>query len=188
MCPGNVRSERRRARAASEGFPVTEESETPSVPEKTAETEHSDGTSGVTGDDPRVVRSIAVTTEDVVTALEANSRRDVGAVLRITPPFAPRMRARLHRAGTEGDYGGGPRPIHVDPAALVRDRPPFPTPDDTEQALRADPEVEYSADRHRERHVERVKQWRETVRERVVESVTLTLSDGDHAVTVKSLG
>ncbi|MFC5365691.1 hypothetical protein [Salinirubrum litoreum] len=143
---------------------------------------------GVASDDPRVIRSVAVTTADVVTALEANSRRDAGAVLRITPPFAPRMRARLHRAGGEGDYGDGPRPIHVDPAALVRDRPPFPTPDDTEQALRADPDTEYSADRHRERHVERVEQWREAVRERVVESVTLSLVDGDHEVTVKALG
>jgi hypothetical protein len=144
--------------------------------------------SGVTSDDPRVIRSIAVTAEDVVTALEANSRRGTGAVLRITPPFAPRMRARLHRAGSEGDYGDGPRPIHVDPTALVRDPPAFPTADDTERALRADPAVEYSAERHRERHVERVEQWRETVRGRVVESVTLSLSDGEHDVTVKSLG
>jgi hypothetical protein len=143
---------------------------------------------GVTSDDPRVIRSLAVTIDDVVTALEANHRRDADAVLRITPPFAPRMRARLHRAGTEGEYPEGPRPIHVDPAALVRVVPAFPTPDDTERALRADPAVDYSAERHRERHVERVAEWRETLRERVVESVTLSLPDGDHEVVVKPLG
>lgn len=143
---------------------------------------------GVTSDDPRVIRSLAVTTDDVVTALEANHRSDAGAVLRVTPPFAPRMRARLHRAGTEGDYPDGPRPIHVDPAALIRAVPAFPTADDTERALRADPDAAYSAERHRERHVERVEAWRETLRKRVVDSVSLSLSDGDHEVTVKSLG
>lgn len=151
-------------------------------------TEETEETSGVTSDDPRVIRSLAVTTEDVVTALEANHRRDAGAVLRVTPPFAPRMRARLHRAGTEGDYPDGPRPIHVDPATLIRTVPAFPTPDDTERALRTDPDVDYSAERHRDRHVERVEQWRETLRERVVESVTLSLPDGDHEVVVKALG
>lgn len=151
-------------------------------------TEETDGTPGVTSDDPRVIRSLAVTTGDVVTALEANHRRDAGAVLRITPPFAPRMRARLHRAGTEGEYPDGPRPIHVDPAALIRAVPAFPTADDTERALRADPDAEYTAERHRERHVERVEAWRETLRERVVESVTLSLPDGDHEVVVKALG
>lgn len=145
-------------------------------------------TPGVTGEDPRVIRSLAVTTDDVVTALEANSRRDAGAVLRITPPFAPRMRARLHRAGTEGDYGDVPEPIHVDPAELVREPPAFPTPDDTERALRNDPDTDYSPDRHRERHVAVVEGWRETVRESVVDAVTLSLPDGDHEVTVKSLG
>jgi hypothetical protein len=147
-----------------------------------------EGTPGVTSDDPRVIRSLAVTTDDVVTALEANRRRDAGAVLRITPPFAARMRARLHRAGSEGDYGDGPRPIHVVPASLVRTVPAFPTPDDTERALRAESDAEYSAERHRERHVAAVERWRETVRARVVDRVTLSLPDGDHEVAVKPLG
>jgi len=145
-------------------------------------------TEGVTSEDPRVIHSIAVTTEDVVTALEANRRSDAGAVLRITPPFAPRMRARLHRTGTGGDSSDGPRPIYVDPAALFRAVPAFPTADDTERALRADPDTEYTAERHRERHVERVEAWRGTLRERVAESVRLSLPDGDHEVTVKPLG
>ena len=39
-------------------------------------------------DDPTVIRSLAVTADDVVAALEANERRDAAAVLRVTPPFS----------------------------------------------------------------------------------------------------
>lgn len=54
--------------------------------------------------DPRDVRVLVVTVEDVVSALAANERRDAGAVLRVTPPYRARMRARLHREGAEGGY------------------------------------------------------------------------------------
>lgn len=56
--------------------------------------------------DPTDVRAIAVRRDEVVAALEANVRRDAGTVLRVTPPFAGRMRARLHRKGT-GSGGAG---------------------------------------------------------------------------------
>ncbi len=46
-------------------------------------------------DDPRVIRAVAVHADDVVTALEA-TERGREAVLRITAPFAGRVRARLH--------------------------------------------------------------------------------------------
>jgi hypothetical protein len=60
-------------------------------------------------DDPATIRSVAVTVDDVLTALEARQRTDTRAVLRVTPPFAGRMRARLHVVGDqEPDAGHGP--------------------------------------------------------------------------------
>jgi hypothetical protein len=56
------------------------------------------------------VRVVTVTTEDAVAALEANLRGDRGLVLRLTPPFHGRQRARLHRpstpAGSDRDRDG----------------------------------------------------------------------------------
>ncbi|WP_311173190.1 hypothetical protein [Halobellus ordinarius] len=46
--------------------------------------------------DPRRIRALAVTTEDVVDAFEASVRGGRELVLRVTPPFSGRMRARLH--------------------------------------------------------------------------------------------
>jgi hypothetical protein len=52
--------------------------------------------------DPILVRSIAVTSGDVVAALELNRTSDDEATLRVTPPFSARMRARLHVDRTGG--------------------------------------------------------------------------------------
>jgi hypothetical protein len=143
--------------------------------------------SNVTSEDPSVVRSIAVTAADVVAALEANERRDASTVLRVTPPFSGRMRARLHRTGTEGDYGT-PEQLHIPPTKLVASVPTFPSADDTEDELRADPEVEYSAAEHRKRHEAAVEAWRETVRERIRDRITVETPDGPHEVDVTVLG
>ena len=72
-------------------------------------------------DDPTVIDTLAITAEDLIAALEANARRDAGAVLRVTPPFSGRMRARLHLAGAEGGYDDTPRPIHIPPQRLLAD-------------------------------------------------------------------
>ena len=136
-------------------------------------------------DDPTAVSQLVVHADDVVTALEANARRDEGAVLRVTPPFSGRMRARLHLAGRETDYDE-PRPIHVDPAALVTDPPSFPTPDDTAEAVRDD--GDYSIDDHHAEHADAVETWRQTVRERVAERATIETTAGTHEVAVSLLG
>lgn len=141
----------------------------------------------VTSEDPSTVRSIAVTVDDVVAALEANERRDAGAVLRVTPPFSGRMRARIHREGTEGEYET-PEPIHISPEQLVEPVPPFPSADDTEDELRADPSTEYSRSAHRKRHEAAVEAWRGAVRERLRERVTIETPDGPHEVQVSLLG
>ena len=142
---------------------------------------------GVESDDPTAIRSIAVSIEDLVTALESARRSGQDAVLRVTPPFSGRMRARLHVEGD--DEYDDPPPIHVDPATLVADSaPPYPTPAETEDALRADPDVEYSRDRHHERHSDAVADWRAAVREHVVETTTIDTPSGAHRVDVSILG
>ena len=143
--------------------------------------------SGVQSDDPTVIRVLAVTTDDIVTALEANERRDAGAVLRVTPPFAGRMRARLHIAGTERAYDE-PAPLHVQPERFVSRVPPFPTPDATEDQLRSDPDVEYTPERHRCRHETAVERWRSSVRDVLVERVTIDVPAGEHEVRLATLG
>lgn len=128
-----------------------------------------------------------MSTADVVTALEANERRDRNAVLRVTPPFAGRMRARLHLAGAEGGYDDDARPVHLPPERLVRDPPAFPTVDETGDELRASEEP-YSRERHRERHAEAVEAWRRTVRDSLDGRATLETPAGPHEVDVNYLG
>lgn len=143
----------------------------------------SDGSGGSVGE----VRALAVTTGDVVTALEANERRGRDAVLRVTPPFTGRMRARLHLAGAEGAYEGPSRPVHIDPERLVRDPPAFPSVDETGDELRASEEA-YSRERHRERHEAAVAEWRAAVRDALVERATISTGDGRREVDVSYLG
>lgn len=141
----------------------------------------------VSSDDPTDVRALAVHADDVITALEANARRDAGAVLRVTPPFAGRMRARLHLDGREADYAD-PEPLHIPPEAFVPDPPAFPDPDDTEDELRADPDAEYTAERHRRAHAAAVETWRAAVRERIADTATVETPAGPHEVDVSVLG
>jgi len=141
----------------------------------------------VVSDDPTVVRFLAVTADDILAALEANERRNAGAVLRVTPPFSGRMRARLHLDGAETEYGN-PTPIHISPDRFVRDVPPFPGPDETEDELRSDPDATYSPDRHRKRHERAVEAWRKRVREALVEETTIETPAGERTVRVAILG
>lgn len=176
---------------------------------------------GPTSPDPRRIESLSVTESDVIDALEAAARSDRDIVLRVTPPFSGRMRARIHNAGVvDADGGGhgsgeqqdgdggdgdstedgtnrteasdsagaaGASPIHIPPARFVADPPAYPTVDDTEDELRASA-TPYTTERHRERHQMAVEAWREAVRERLVESVTLDTGDGQTAVSVAYLG
>ena len=138
-------------------------------------------------DDPTVIRSLAVTADDVVAALEANERRDTAAVLRVTPPFSGRMRARLHRTTVDADYGV-PEPLHVSPERFVDSPPPLPAPDDTEDELRTDPELSYDPETHRRRHEAALEEWRASVRTSLVEVTTVETPAGAHEVSVSILG
>lgn len=138
-------------------------------------------------DDPTSIRTLAVTTDDVVAALEANERRDAGAVLRVTPPFSGRMRARLHLAGTEREYDD-PAPLHLPPEVFVDSVPAFPTADRTEDALRSHPERTYAPETHREYHERAVAAWRRAVRDHLRETTTIRTPKGPHEVDLAMLG
>ncbi|ELZ45562.1 hypothetical protein C464_12332 [Halorubrum coriense DSM 10284] len=139
---------------------------------------------------PDRIRSVAVHREDVANALEATLRSDREVVLRATPPFSGRMRARLHAldAGGAGEDGGGspadaPGPIHVDPRDLVAEVPPYPEVDDTAAEL---PDADLET--RRERHAANVEAWRETVRERVRSTVDIEVGGEVRTVDVNALG
>lgn len=66
--------------------------------------------------------------------------------------------------------------------------PAYPSPDETEDELRADPDAEFSVERHRERHIEAVEKWREAVADAIADSATLRLDEGTRQVEVKALG
>lgn len=137
-----------------------------------------------TDSDPTAIRSLAVTVEDVVTAVEA--RRDGRpVVLRVTPPFHARMRARLHLASGERD---DPEALHFDPERLLAaSAPDYPTPAETEDRLRAS-DREYTPEAHREFHQEAVASWREVIQNHLVSELAVETPDGPHAVSVKALG
>jgi len=139
---------------------------------------------------PDRIRSIAVHREDVASALEATLRSDREVVLRVTPPFSGRMRARLHAldADTPDDRGGSesgdaPAPIRVDPRTLVADVPPYPEADET-AADHPDADVET----RRELHAEAVESWRERVRGSVASVVEIAAGDETREVDVTALG
>jgi hypothetical protein len=135
------------------------------------------------------IRSIAVHREDVASALEATLRSDREVVLRVTPPFSGRMRARLHALDAESSRGAtpdesdSPAPIHVDPGALVSEVPAYPEVDET-AAEHPDADLET----RRELHEDAVESWRERVRESVVESVAIAIGDESREVDVTALG
>jgi D-alanyl-D-alanine carboxypeptidase len=136
--------------------------------------------------DPTEIGSLAVTGEDLVAAVETNRTTGREAVLRVTPPFSGRMRARLHLVQSAGTPTA-PRPVHVDPDALLEpDAPTYPRPADTEDALRESGET-YTVDRHREYHADAVAAWRERLRGAVRNRATIRTPAGPTEVDVHVL-
>lgn len=133
--------------------------------------------------DPTDIRSLAISIDDIVTAYEA-ARDGKSVVLRVTSPFSGRMRARIHLARETDD----PETVHINPGMLITDdAPAYPTPEETEDRLRAS-EREYSVETHHDLHVEAVQEWRDAVRSHVVSEITIETPDGSHTVEVKPLG
>lgn len=138
--------------------------------------------------DPTVIQSLAVHVADVVAAVEMTQTTDRDAVLRVTPPFAGRMRARLH-VEQDDQYETEPRPLHVDPGTLLAaDVPAYPRPAETEDQLRTDPEATYTVERHHERHTAAVESWRESLASGVRERATIQTPVGPHELAIVTLG
>ena len=134
--------------------------------------------------DPSVLRSLAISAEDLLAAMEADAGGGPATVLRVTPPFSGRMRARLHVVQTAEDTEGT---VHIPPQTLLdEDAPAYPTPDETADELRSHADLEYSVDRHREYHEQQVEDWRAALLDHVVDAVSLPEVDGD--VTISLLG
>jgi hypothetical protein len=138
--------------------------------------------------DPTVIRSIAVSADDLVSALETNWTSSKEAVLRVTPPFSGRMRARLHvDLGTP--YSQQPQPIHIQPRTLVDETlPDYPEPAETEDELRTDPSTTYTVERHRRRHEAAVEAWRQQVPDAVRDRTTIETAAGHHEISIAVLG
>lgn len=134
--------------------------------------------------DPKVISTVVITLEDVVAALEAALGTGREAVLRITPPFSGRMRARLHVAGV--DAYDDPTPIHIDPTRLVEPCPDYPTAAETAADL--DSSDDSYTDHHAAAHTEVVADWREAVRANAVDTAEIETAAGAVAVEVRWLG
>lgn len=133
--------------------------------------------------DPSDIRSVAVSAEDLLAAVEADARGESTAVLRVTPPFSGRMRARLHVVQDDADD----ETVHIPPTALIEDgAPAYPSPDETADDLRAAADKSYSVERHRAYHEQQVDQWRTRLLDHAVSSVTVPGTD--HEVQVSLLG
>lgn len=137
-------------------------------------------------EDPAVVQTVVIAAADLVAALESSYRTgDEDAVLRMTPPFSGRMRARLHVQ--RGQDVGEPPPVCLRPTSLVEETCPAPPePDEIEDTLRADPVATYTIERHRERYRAALDHWRASVPDHVVREVTSPATETE--ITVSILG
>ncbi|WP_408957783.1 hypothetical protein [Natrinema sp. 74] len=140
-------------------------------------------------DDPSAIRSVALSPDDAVNAY-AYSRENPGeAVLRITPPFHGRMRARIHVYRVDDTELTGA--VHLAPADVIADDVVADYPD-LESAL-ADADIDTDANpdaagRIRERHADAVADWQDRARGAIVDAVTLEADDSPRRVEIKTLG
>lgn len=138
--------------------------------------------------DPTVIETVVVTAEDLTSALETNRTSGKHAVLRMTPPFSGRIRARLH-VELDENYDQDPEPVHLEPRMLVEDSlPAYPRPAETEDQIRSDPDREYTVDRHHEYHATVVEEWRRQVPDAVESRVTVETPTGSTTVDISILG
>ncbi|MFC6769228.1 hypothetical protein [Natrinema soli] len=151
----------------------------------------------VDADDPSAIRSIALSPDDAVDAYAYGRENPGEAVLRVTPPFHGRMRARIHVYRVDDTELTGA--VHLSPAEIIEDDVVAEYPD--LESARADADDDSDADddpdeatdseetdRIRERHAEAVEGWQERAREAIVQTVALETDDGSHRVELKTLG
>ncbi|SEW11832.1 hypothetical protein [Natrinema salifodinae] len=149
--------------------------------------------------DPTAIRSIALSPEDAVDAYVYGRENPGEAVLRVTPPFHGRMRARIHVYRVDDTELTGA--VHLAPADVIADEVVADYPALDLEAELADADVDTDVDtdtdsepgsdeakRLRKRHAEAVGAWRARATEAIVDAVTIETDDGPHRVEIKPLG
>lgn len=134
-------------------------------------------------DDPDVIRSLAVSPADIVDAFVYSQENPGEAVLRVTPPFHGRMRARLHVYHVDDTELTGA--VHVRPANVIADDVVADYPQLEETLTDVD---DAEADRLRQRHADAVDAWQQRAREAIADSVTIDIGCETTQVDLKRLG
>ncbi|WIV68045.1 hypothetical protein [Natrialbaceae archaeon AArc-T1-2] len=133
-------------------------------------------------DDPGVIRSLAISAADVVDAFVYTRENPGTSVLRVTPPFHGRMRARIHVShGTDRATDA----IHVSPADLLADAVVSEFP--TLAAIEGDLPDEASPERVREARADALEAWRDRATDAIVDETTIETDCGTTRVSVARL-
>ncbi|THE65560.1 hypothetical protein D8Y22_07030 [Salinadaptatus halalkaliphilus] len=172
----------------------------------------------MTETDPSSIRSLAISPADATNAYAYTQENPGDAVLRVTPPFHGRMRARLHVYQIDDTPVTGA--VHVDPAAVIDDDVLAAYPhlqdeghtnaedeghtnaedeghtnaDGDDGTIHADESDDVTADtststeRRRKRRAEAVDRWRTRAQDAIVETVALETDTETHRVDVKLIG
>ncbi|QLG48435.1 hypothetical protein [Natrinema halophilum] len=138
-------------------------------------------------DDPTAIRSVALSPEDAADAYVYSRENPGDAVLRVTPPFHGRMRARIHVYRVDDTELTGA--VHLSPGDVIADEVVAAYPGlETELADSVEDDTPDGADEIRKRHAEAVAEWQDRARESIVDVITLETDDGPREVDVKRIG
>lgn len=137
----------------------------------------------VEDDDPTAIRSIALSPGDAASAYAYTQENPGEAVLRVTPPFHGRMRARIHVYRDDDAHVTGS--VHVPPGAVIADDVVDEYPSLEANLEDADPS---ETEQVRKRHADAVEEWQDRARESIVDAVSLALENGSHRVEIKRVG
>ena len=138
---------------------------------------------GKDSDDPTTIRSLAVSPDDVANAYAYTQENPGEAVLRVTPPFHGRMRARLHVYHRDDTELTGA--LHVPPNAVIANDVVADYPSLEDELEDTDPSATAKI---RKRHADAVEEWQERARESIVDETTLETDEGSHRVEIKRVG
>ncbi|MCU4751544.1 hypothetical protein OB919_06060 [Halobacteria archaeon AArc-curdl1] len=136
--------------------------------------------------DPRVIRSIAVTADDVLDAFVYTRENPATAVLRVTPPFHGRMRARIHVFQIDDSSVTGA--LHLEPARLLEDEVVAAYPSLEPGAAMDESEGTNEGATKFEHYADAVDDWRTGARSAIIDSISLDEdANDDHRVSVSVL-
>jgi hypothetical protein len=129
---------------------------------------------------PAAIRSIAVSADDVVDAFVYDRENPGAAVLRVTPPFHGRMRARLHVYHDDDAHLTGA--IHFSPSVLLSD-------DIVDAYPRLeDDRTRESNEQARQHHAQAIEAWCKRASAEIVETVAIETDEGTRRIDLKTLG